>query len=142
MSPFLQNYVSKTIFLYVGKIEKEDLSKTVQLERWYFPTFGKIQKDHFYIFHITNNDHLSRLLEISKKVNFPEQNYVKRTIFLYIGKIKKDDLFETVQLGKMIFSNIWKDSGRSLRHLSNHQKDHLSRLLEISKNVTFPAKLC
>ena len=39
---------------------------------------------------------------------------------------------------KMIFSNIWKDSGRSLRHLSNHQKDNLSRPLEISKKVTFP----
>ena len=107
-----QNYVQKTIFLYVGKIEKEDLSKTLQLERWYFPTFGKIQKGHFYIFRITNKDHLSRLLEISKKITFPEQNYVKKTIFLYVGKIEKDDIFQYLERLRKVTSTSFQSPKR------------------------------
>ena len=107
------------------------------MERWYFLTFGKTQEGHFSIFPINEKTNLSISLEICKKVTFPEQNNVVKMIFSYVGKIKKM-IFLKHYTQKDDLSNIWKDSGRSLLHLSNHRKDHLSRPLEIRKKLTFP----
>ena len=99
--------------------EQNNVVKTI------FPTFGKTQEGHFYIF------------PIIEKTIFPlNQKSVKRSPFLNKVMSSRRSFRTLERSRKMIFlkqyaqkddlSNIWKDSGRSLLHLSNHRKDHLS----------------
>ena len=60
------------------------------------------------LLHLSNHrkDHLSIKLKICKKVTFPEQSNVVKTIFSYVGKIKKDDLSETIYLERRSFQHL------------------------------------